>query len=325
LTALGTLMESEIGEQPRAFAAALAAAQAADLPRPTAVALFARGTSDNAALYGRYVLEGVAGIPVMLGAPSLANLYRAPTDLSGWLAIGVSQSGATREIADCLEWASEQGARTLAVTNDPSSLLAQTAAGTIALGSGPERAVAATKTFTAECTALAALAYGWSDEQPDWSRVADALATAASLAPDVELARALADAPLGLVLGRGYHVPLAYEVALKVMEACLIWSTGMSWADLLHGPIAAVPRGATCLVLGGEDALSDSARSLVERLDRAGVRPRLLPSVAAGTGVEAPLRPLVDALPAQLAVLAAARLLGRDPDVPAGLTKVTQT
>jgi glucosamine--fructose-6-phosphate aminotransferase (isomerizing) len=271
------------------------------------------------------VLEGVAGIPVMLGAPSLANLYRAPTDLTGWLAVGVSQSGATTEIADCLTWAQEHGARTLAVTNDDRSLLAQTAADTIALGSGPERAVAATKTFTAECTALAALAYGWSDERPDWSRVEEALAAVATLEPDDELSRALADAPLGLVLGRGYHVPLAYEIALKVMEACLIWSTGMSWADLLHGPIAALPRGATCLVLGGEDALSDSARSLIERLDQAGVRPRLLPSVAAGRGVEAPLRPLVDAVPAQLAVLAAARLLRHDPDTPAGLTKVTQT
>jgi glucosamine--fructose-6-phosphate aminotransferase (isomerizing) len=322
---LGRLMEAEIREQPRAFAAAVAAARAVDVPRPTAVVLFARGTSDNAALYGRYVLEGVAGLPVMLGAPSLANLYDAPTDLSGWLAVSVSQSGATREIADCLAWAEDHGAATLAVTNEPASLLASVAAQTVVLGSGPERAVAATKTYTAECAALAALAYAWSERTADWPAVQAALDEAAQAEPDLALAEALGAAPFALVLGRGFGLPLAHEIALKLMEACGVWATGMSWADLLHGPIAAVPEGTSCLVLPGGAPLVDSAHELTGRLERAGIRARDLPPAAGTEALEPALRPLVDALPAQLAVLAAGRSLGHDPDAPAGLTKVTQT
>jgi glutamine---fructose-6-phosphate transaminase (isomerizing) len=321
----GALMEAEIREQPRAFAAAVAAARSVEAERPSAIVLFARGTSDNAALYGRYLLEGVAGIPVMLGAPSLANLYGAPTDLSGWLAVGVSQSGATREIADCLEWAEHHGARTLAVTNEDDSLLAQVANRALVLGSGPERAVAATKTYTAECAALAALAYGWSDRRPDWAAVQAGLDEAAAQEPDAELSEALAAAPFALVLGRGYHLPLAHEVALKLMEACRVWATGMSWADLMHGPIAAVPERATCLVLAGDTTLSASAHDLAERLVGLGIRRHALASTPGVDALELGLRPLVDAIPAQLAVLAAGRRLGYDPDAPVGLTKVTQT
>src|SRR3954468_447511 len=117
-------MATEIGEGAAAMVSAFAAAGEALPPRPRGVVLFARGSSDNAAVYGRYLVEDLAGVPVMLGAPSLATAYDAGTDLSGWLAIGVSQSGATREIVDCLEWARARGAETLAITNDPASQLA---------------------------------------------------------------------------------------------------------------------------------------------------------------------------------------------------------
>jgi glutamine---fructose-6-phosphate transaminase (isomerizing) len=322
---LGVAMESEILEQPRALAAAVEAAEALALPRAAAVVLFARGSSENAALYGRYLLEAVAGMPVVLGAPSLATLYGAPTDLDGWLAVGVSQSGETREIADCLRWARGRGARTLAVTNAAGSLLDSVADGTLVLGSSPERAVAATKTFTGECAALAALAYGWAEARPDWSAVHATLERAAAADPDEELVSLLASQRFALVLGRGYHVPLAQELALKLMEACGTWASGMSWADLVHGPIAAVPPNANCLVLPPGGPPGVSAGDVERRLRLAGLHVFRLESPADGTPMDQPLRPLVDAFPVQLAILAAARRLGLDPDAPSGLTKVTQT
>lgn len=232
---------------------------------------FARGTSDNAALYARYLLEGVAGIPVMLGAPSLASLYDVPTRLGGWRAIGVSQSGETREIADSLRWAGAHGAGTLAVTNGEGSPVAAAAERCLLLGSGPELAVALTKTFTAECAALAALAYGWSDRRPGWEAVRAALHVEAAAAPSEALGALLHLDRLALVLGRGFHVPLAQELALKIMESCGVWATGMSWADLLHGPIAAVPSSAACLLLESGDRLSRSAHDLEARLADVGV------------------------------------------------------
>jgi glucosamine--fructose-6-phosphate aminotransferase (isomerizing) len=318
----GTAMEAEILEAPAAIATATAAAAEAELPRPTGVVLFARGTSEHAALYGRYLIEALAGVPVMMGAPSLATAFRAPTGLDGWLAIGVSQSGETQEIVACLDWAAERGATPLAITNAPGSALARVGQA-IELGCGIERAVVATKTFVAECAALASIAYSWSSADPEWPRVIEAAKHEIAARTDEVLVRAIVEARSMTVLGRGYHNPLALEIALKVMEGCGVWATGMSWADLLHGPIAALPPGSTCLLLGESGALSASAEAVVTRLNDADVRPYVLGTE--GTPIAEPLNPILEAIPAQNAVLAAARQLGRDPDSPAGLTKVTQS
>jgi glucosamine--fructose-6-phosphate aminotransferase (isomerizing) len=320
----GAAMEAEIREVPQAIVSATRAAADAAVPRPSGVVLFARGSSDHAALYGRYVIEALAGVPVMLGAPSLATAYRAPTDLRGWLAIGVSQSGETREIAECLSWASERGAAPAAITNAPDSPLAQNADVAIDLGCGMERAVVATKSFVAECAALAAIGYGWSSREPDWERVRETGERILGVAADRALTDAIVEADFMAVLGRGFRFPLALEIALKIMEACGRWAAGMSWADLLHGPIAALPRGSTCLLLNESGPLSNSEQRVLSRLAEGGVHPYVL-GTSAAEEVEEPLRPLLDALPAQLAVLAASRRLGLNPDSPAGLTKVTQS
>lgn len=320
----GAAMEAEIREVPQSILSAARAAGDAGLTRPSGIVLFARGSSDHAALYGRYVIEALAGVPVMLGAPSLATAYRAPTDLRDWLAIGVSQSGETREIAECLSWARERGAAAAAITNAPDSPLAQGVDVAIDLGCGLERAVVATKSFVAECTALAAIGYGWSSREPDWKQVHEAGERVLAAAPDQALTDAIVEAEFMAVLGRGFRYPLALEIALKIMEACGRWAAGMSWADLLHGPIAALPRGSTCLLLNESGALSDSADRVLSRLAEAGVHPYVLGTPAA-EDVQEPLRPLLDAIPAQLAVLAASRRLGLNPDSPAGLTKVTQS
>jgi glutamine---fructose-6-phosphate transaminase (isomerizing) len=321
----GVAMAREIGEGPAAIASASAAAAATRPARPRGIVVFARGTSDHAAIYGRYVIEAVAGVPVVLGAPSLATVYDAPTDLRDWLAIGVSQSGETREIVDCLRWARLRGARTLGITNDPASGLAGGADLAIDLGCGEERAVAATKTFVAECAALAALGYLWADAVPDWEKVVAAGEAALAAPLDEAVVEVMARADVLAVLGRGYRFPIACEMALKLMEACRLWAVGMSGADLLHGPITAVPEGAACLLLKDRELLAESSQVLAERLAAAGARVVVPARTPGSRELPEPLVPLVEAMSLQRAILTAARDRGLDPDRPHGLTKVTQT
>jgi glutamine---fructose-6-phosphate transaminase (isomerizing) len=320
----GLAMAGEIREGPGAIASAAAAAADVLTPRPRGIVIFARGSSDHAAIYGRYAIELLAGIPVVLGAPSLATVYGAPTELDGWLAIGVSQSGETREIVACLEWARQRGAGTMAITNDPTSQLAAAAEVALDLGCGEERAVAATKTFIAESAALAALAYGWSAQRADWAALVEAAEAAVAAPADPALVESLSSTDVLAVLGRGFRFPIALEIALKLMEACRLWAVGMSWADLLHGPIAALPRGARCLLLPDHGSLAESSRAVEARLEAAGATV-LTPPPLPDAGVGEPLMPLLEALAMQGPILEAARRRGLDPDQPQGLTKVTQT
>jgi glucosamine--fructose-6-phosphate aminotransferase (isomerizing) len=323
---LGVLMEAEIAEQPAALRRLVGRASHIQTRRPAGVVLYARGTSDHAATYGRYLIESVAGVPVMLGAPSISRTNQAAIKLDEWLAVGVSQSGETKEVAGCLAWAAERGATTLAITNNPQSTMARTADHLLELGCGEERAVVATKTFTAECAALAALAYSWSEAGCNWDPILTSIAAALTAPLDEALVNALAHARLGLVLGRGFHYPLAGELALKIMEGCGVWASAMSWADLMHGPIAAVPEDATGIILPGTSIIEASYEEVRQRLAGLGVRSYLLRSRNAHSDqTPATLAPLVDGIVAQRIVLAAARLRGRDPDRPTGLTKVTQT
>lgn len=267
---LGAAMAAEIAETPAVVAAQLEAAAEwtgalrAALPVPLrGVALTARGSSDHAAAYGRYLLEQALAVPAWSTAPSLATRYEAGTVLDGVLAIAVSQSGATPEIVTALERQAAGGAATVAITNDPDSPLAAAADVTIPLGAGVETAVPATKTFTATLLAfaLAAAAVDRSGRVPldaaavnaavaeciaDSEGVAQAAGGAAAqtgepgtpqgLGPAVA---AFAAAEIGIHLGRGPLLPVAREAALKLIEttgtAQLAWST----VDVRHGPMAA--------------------------------------------------------------------------------------
>ncbi len=318
----GSGMQADIAEQPDGVRAAVASAHDAleRLPRPRGVMLFGRGTSEHAALYGRYLLETRAAVPATIGAPSVATLYDAALDLDGWLAVGVSQSGETREIATCLRWAAARGARTCAITNAAGSLLAGEADVALTLHAGPERAVAATKTFTAQCAALAALADGWAGADTPWPQLAEALEAAVRREPPTAVVEALTDAELLVVLARGLHVPIAMEIALKAMEGRQVWATGGSWADLLHGPIAALPTRATVITLRA----GDHDGGPTERLHGSGHEVVDLAGEALPDGL-AHLQPVVDVVLGQTAVLASSRRAGTNPDAPPGLTKVTQT
>ena len=295
---LPTAMRTEIGQQPAALRATLdallpRAAEAGQLAAGCRQVLFiARGTSDNAAVYGSYLLQAHAGMLATLGSPSIATEYHSRLDLSGVLAVALSQSGQTEEIVETLAWARDCGARTLGITNRAGSALAGVAELALVTLAGPEHAVPATKTFTTQLAALAVLAIGLgADLDPGQLRaVPDEIEAMLATGLDGELdpivtelaggvslgaerrsgaggsggsppgkqsggspPRAGAAGVAGAVVsGRGMAYAAALELALKLKEACYLHAMGLSWADLLHGPIAVVDPATPAILLAAD-------------------------------------------------------------------------
>jgi len=337
----GGWMAAEMAEQP-AVLGALGARRAelgerirAAAPDPLhGVLLIARGSSDNAAVYGRYVLEIATGRPVGLAAPSLHTLYGARVDYHGDLAIAVSQSGATPEIVTVLQAAMRAGAVGVAVTNDPTSALATTADMVLPLGAGDERAVPATKTVTAQMAAFAVLADalgGLGCSADDWDAVPAAVQ---AVLDDPDSAAAAAEvigaAPGIITVGRGLLYGTALEAALKLKETTSILAEGYSAADLRHGPIAVVERDFPVLAFAADGPAAADMRALCAELEARGadvLRVSDDPGAALplGGGLPEPLAVLPATVRAQQVALALAGLRGLDADAPPGLTKVTPT
>jgi glutamine---fructose-6-phosphate transaminase (isomerizing) len=303
--------------------------------------LVARGTSDNAAAYGRYLLEIHAGVAASLAAPSLATHYRVARDLSDTLVVSLSQSGNTQEIVATQTWATQQGARTIAVTNDPDSPLAVSADLTMPLSAGPELAVPATKTYTAQLAALAviadALGPATASLEADLRRVPGEIVRILERPEPIERAiDVLAAAGAILVSGRGIVFGTALELALKLEETNLRPVRGLSYADLRHGPIAVLDCSlAVVLVSASDGPLVDDMTDLARQVDGLGAATIGIGGVAAfadtcGTHLPGPslpekVAPLALIVPGQQLAEGLARRRGLDPDAPRGLSKVTQT
>jgi glutamine---fructose-6-phosphate transaminase (isomerizing) len=341
-----TKMRSEIAEQPAALRATLDAllprvGEVRKLAGQTRQLLFiARGTSDNAAVYGRYLAEAHTGRLSTLAAPSIATTYKRKLDLDGVLAVALSQSGRTEEIVETLAWAKDCGASTVAITNGgEQSPLAQAADLALCTLAGEEKAVPATKTYTTQLAALAVLGLGLGADvdAADLQRVPDAVEKLIAEPGDLEqIVEGLADKPGVVVSGRGLAFSTALELALKLKEACYLHAMGLSYADLLHGPIAVVDEDTPAiLVAAGEGPTLAGTVALAERVTGAGASAftvgggTALSSVATAAlnGPDLPewVAPLGLIVPGQLLTEALARRLGIDPDAPRGLNKVTQT
>lgn len=344
-----TLMADEIAEQPQAIERTLDALlpERERLRRLVSgrrqVLLVARGSSDNAGVYGRYLLEVHAGRGAALAAPSLATHYAVRRDLSDSVVVSLSQSGHTAEVIETQQWAAACGARTIAVTNDPDSPLAAAADLALVTAAGVERAVPATKSYTAQLTALAVLADALGPPaqtlEPDLRRVPDAISALLAADGDGELAAALdalATARDTLVTGRGLVYGTALETALKLEETCLQPVRGLSYADLRHGPMAIVDSELSAVLLAAGDGpmltgMTELARELGSRGARTvgiGGDPGFAAACATSvTGPDLPeaVAPIALIVPAQRIVEALARRRGLDPDRPRGLSKVTQT
>jgi glutamine---fructose-6-phosphate transaminase (isomerizing) len=304
-------------------------------PKPLGgITIVARGSSDHAAVYGRYLLEAATGKPVSLAAPSLHTLYDVDVDYAGQLVIAVSQSGATPEIVRTLEVLQEGGGRGLAITNDPASALARAAQQTIELGMGAERAVPATKTVTGQFAAfaIAACALGRAPfTREGLAAVPEAVrAVLADPVPAAIAAEQLAGATQLIIVARGYLYAAALETALKIKETCSLVADGYSAADLRHGPIAAVTNGLPVVAFCAPGPAYADIASLVEEL-----RARQAGVLIAGCdeaadiwlpdAIPEPLAPIVAVVRGQQLAYELALRLGLDPDSPAGLTKVTST
>ncbi|HTZ43550.1 MAG TPA: SIS domain-containing protein [Jatrophihabitans sp.] len=327
----GRLMAAEIAEQPAVLARLLAdgAAEIAllrariDAFRPRMVLIVARGTSDHAALYAKYLVEVRRQLPAGLVSPSTLTLYGARPDLAGVLFLAISQSGGSPDLVGSVEAARSGGALTVAVTNSAASALATAAEHHVDIRAGVERAVAATKTYTAELLALYLLLCG-----------GDAAAV-----PEVA-ERTLAGAPAAyaaaeryrpvqrlVTIGRGYSYPTAREAALKLMETSYLSAQAFSGADLLHGPFAMIGPEVPAIAVATPGVGGTAMQPVLARLAEAGADVLRvgadLPVEVAGLAEE--LHPILEILPLQQLAWRLALDRGGDPDRPRGLSKVTRT
>lgn len=304
------------------------------------VVIAARGSSDNAAIYAKYLFGAVAGLPVSLATPSLYTLYKRPPNLDGALVLGISQSGQSTDIVEVIREGNRQGVPTLAVTNNVRSPLAETASFVVDVHAGMEKSIAATKTYTAQLTALALLTSCWINdvdrleairELPE--QIAQTLALNKMVGRRLERYRYMQDC---VVIGRGYNYATAIEIALKLKELSYIVAEPYSSADFRHGPMALVEGGfpVICVVPSGKayehvlqlarDLKSREAELLVisdqeEALGLA-TTPFSLPAALPEW-----LSPVLCVVPGQLLAHHLTVAKGYDPDHPRGLRKVTDT
>ena len=339
---------AEIGDQPSVVARLLneqvdAVREIARIIRkrdPSAIVLVARGSSDNAAVYGRYLFEVCNRRLTSLAAPSGLTLYGRGPRLDQTAVIGVSQSGQGEDVVAYVREAREQGAITVAIVNDETSPLAQTAEWVLACLTGPEVSIPATKTVTAQMTLLALLSS--SLEQLD--RAADALdglpsalRAALELRPSAaELSRVLAPTSLGSVIGRGFAFPPALEIALKLKETSYTRAEPFSAADFLHGPVTLVEPNYSALLVDVGGRSSQAAVEIADAVRQRGGQAAMiragelgaesdLPNLSLAVPVSEPIAPIVALVLGQLFAVELALARGLDPARPRGLRKVTST
>ncbi len=347
---LKTDLLSEIRQQPEAIRQMLSSesGRVAAISRQLSshrfsyAVLAARGTSDNAARYGQYIFGAINQLSVALAAPSLFTRYHTPPRLEGALVIGISQSGQSPDIVSVIEEARQQGAPTIAITNDLDSPLAHAAEYQISLGVGIEHSVAATKTYTAQLTALALLALSLKKtpiQLDELQAVPDALAQALESEPQAsEAARILAGADHTLFIGRGFNYSTAWEVSLKCKELAHIQAEAYSSADFLHGPIALVRQGSPVGIISIGDTFREELNNLAATLRERGAHlitfgDQPMEGALAGQDLFVPLpaslpewlSPIAAILPGQLLAYHLARSRGYDPDNPQLIHKVTLT
>jgi glucosamine--fructose-6-phosphate aminotransferase (isomerizing) len=343
-----THLYREIHQQPTVLRRLLdeeeaTAAALADLIRGRSVdhvVIAARGTSDNAGRYAQYVLGAMNGLSVGLAAPSLFSLYRQPPRFGNALVIGISQSGQSPDIVAVLAEARRQGAPTAVLSNRPDSPLAEQGDVVINLQAGEERAVAATKTYTAELAAVALIsaALSGSPEQRAalWAMPEAVEATltmneaVAAVAPRYRYMQRC------VVVGRGYNYATAFETALKLKEMTYSIVEPYSSADFLHGPLAMIEGGFPAIVIAPSGVMTGEmagfARVLRERgaeviaiSDDADVLEQARVPLALPAPAPEWLSPLTAIVPGQLLALHLAHARDYEIDAPRGIRKVTET
>lgn len=303
------------------------------------VFIAARGTSDNAGRYAKYLLGARNGLPVALATPSLFSLYERPPNLQDALVIGISQSGQSPDIVGVLAEAAKQGCLTLAITNSPHSPLAQVADFVLDIEAGVETAVAATKTYTTQLMSIAMLSCALADE--GWETLAQVGDWVQSVLQRDDAIRQIAERyrfmQQCVVLGRGFNYATAFEWSLKLKELTYTIAEPYSSADFRHGPIAMVGQGFPVLAVAPTGAVFADMLDLLERL-RQQERAEILvisdhddalsladAAIPLPFGMPEWVTPLVSIVPAQLFSYHLTRIKKLNTEAPRGLNKVTET
>jgi glucosamine--fructose-6-phosphate aminotransferase (isomerizing) len=343
----GAALLDEIREQPAALGRLLAheeelvdVAATARASGRTLIRLVAHGSSDNAASYGVYAFGLLPGWTALRESISLTVYSGARLDLSGSTVLAVSQSGQTRDVVDYVERARAGGAFTVAVTNDPGSELARAAEAVLPLAAGPERSIAATKTYSNTVALLALLAAHAAGRGHEYAEgIATVAERARAMLPELEAAvaeLAVTFAFVGrmFVIGRGVELATARELALKLLETCRVAAEPMTATAFAHGPVAALDALFPVWAIASGDENLGAVREAVARARAAGAS--VVACGAAAGDVDGVtyrlataqpplplLSPLLSVIPGQLFAWALARAKGLDPDRPQGLAKVT--
>jgi glucosamine--fructose-6-phosphate aminotransferase (isomerizing) len=340
---------SEITEQPERIKSLLAS-QRITVERITAeiqkydiqyVFLAARGTSDNAGRYANYLLGAQNGLPLALATPSLFTYYKQPPRLKNALVIGISQSGQSPDIVSVLEEGKKQGCLTLAIVNEPNSPLAKASDFVFDIQAGTEKAVAATKTYTAELMAVAMLSAALSGNKKRWTELAKVPGWMKQVLKQrdfiFQAAQRYRYMDQTIVLGRGFNYATAFEWALKLTELTYIKAEPYSSADFQHGPIAMVDSGFPVLAIAPIGKVFDTMFQTLKRL-REDISAELvvisndkralsLAQVPLTIPDDVPewLSPLVSILPAQLFAYHLTVAKGYNTEEPRSIHKVTET
>ncbi len=304
------------------------------------VFLAARGTSDNAGRYANYLLGAMNGLPLALATPSLFTYYKQPPKLKNALVIGISQSGKSPDIVSVLEEGKKQGCLTLSITNEPNSPLAQTSDFVFDIQAGAEKAVAATKTYTAELMAVAMLSAALHGTKKAWVELAKVPAwmTQALKQDDFisQAAQRYRYIDQTVVLGRGFNYATAFEWALKMKELTYIIAEPYSSADFAHGPIAMMVKGYPVFAVAPKGKVFDSMLEMLKRLrdlsaelvvisnDKKALSLAQVP-LTIPADVPEWLSPLASILPAQLFAYHLTLAKGFNTEQPRSIRKVTET
>jgi glucosamine--fructose-6-phosphate aminotransferase (isomerizing) len=303
------------------------------------IVLVARGSSDNAALFGRYLLEITTGIPVSLSAPSVYTIYGARLKLNRALVIGVSQSGEGEDINRVLENARSCGAYTVGITNEPASSMTGLVDETLLMHGGRERSVAATKTFTGQMMLFYMLAAEFANANVPFAyqAIPEFVERALEQKPAIlELVQRYVFMENCVVVGRGLAYANAYELALKLMETCYVVAERFSSADFLHGPVAMVERHFPVILFAPPGVMLPGVKSLIERLrelhaETLAITSDLDAAAACTRSIIMPreidefVAPIPYIVPGQLFAALLAEAKGLNPDSPRSLSKVTRT
>lgn len=304
------------------------------------IMIAARGTSDHAAVYAKYIIETELGLPVALAAPSVFTMYHGRLKLDKTLVIGISQSGKAADVLEVIKSANGSGAVTVSITNFSDSPLALEAQYHLDCSAGLEKSVAATKTFLAQITLLAALTAVWSGNSDMLARlesmpqeIEKLIGDSGDIAEKVQRYRYMEEC---FVLARGINYAIALESALKIQETCYVRAKAYATSDFYHGPYAMIEDGMPVFVFAPDGPSLNDVKAMIVRLKESGAELIVISDIEelraqgncsfripkAGSDI---FSPFYNVVIAQMFACRLALAKGLNPDSPRSLSKVTIT